>query len=121
MPAVVLIGTDPEAVRENTWGHLKAQPDVWHPGGVVFAESAYGGERVILRADFGDGVPDSPWFYQHLHEWLWEQDTEPGALYTFTGWYRIGRSGAYEFRGEIASAPLTAEPLATLHPAPEGG
>lgn len=105
MTAVVLIGIDPEAVREDTWGHLRPRPDVWHPGVIVFAESAFDG-RVILHADFGDAVPDSPWFYEQLHEWLDEQDAETGRLYTFTGRYRTGRSDAYEFRGEITCVPL---------------
>lgn len=112
MNTVTFTGIDPEAVREDTWGHLRTQSNAWHPGVIVFAESAYGGERVILHADFGDGVPDSPWFYEHVHEWLWGQDAEPGALYTFTGWYRVGRSGAYEFHGAIASAALAEGPKA---------
>jgi hypothetical protein len=106
-------GPDAEDVMTDTWGHLKAHPGVQHHGVIVFAEAAFGGERVILHADFGPDAGYGPWFYEHAHEWLWGQDTEPGEIYTFSGWYRTDSSGDHEFHGEVTSAPL-AERSATV-------
>jgi len=72
----------------------------------VFAEAEFGGERVILRADFGPDAGYGPWFCEHVHEWLWEQETQPGRIYTFAGWYRTRQSGDHEFHGEITSVAL---------------
>lgn len=101
---------DPGEVLEGTWGHLKAQPDVQHPGVIVFAEAQFGGERVILHADFGPDAGYGPWFFDHVHAWLYEQDAHLGRIYTFTGWYRTSESSEYGFSGEITSVALTGQP-----------
>jgi hypothetical protein len=103
---VQIAGLKSEEVMRGTWGHLDAKPNVKHPGTIVFAESAYG-HLVILSADFGDDAGDGPWFYQHVHEWLDEQDTERGTCYRFTGWYRHDGNGTHDFVGDITPVPLT--------------
>jgi hypothetical protein len=95
-------------VMEDTWGHMRDTPDIRHHGTVIFAESEYR-ERVVLCSDFGD-AGFGPWFWEHAHEWLSEQDMKPGRIYTFRGWYLISSDGLdeYEFSGKITSAPLPA-------------
>lgn len=93
-------GPKREEVMRDTWGHLDARAEVKYPGTILFAEGEYGGERFILRSDFGDEVGYGPWFYDGIHDWLHEQDTEPGQLYRFDGWYRL-HDDEHEFVGEI--------------------
>lgn len=92
-------------VMQDTWGHLRAEPGVRHHGTIVFAESPFGGVRVILASEFGD-AGCGPWFYQQVHDWLSDQDTEPGKLYTFTGSYREDQDGEYEWHGATAITDL---------------
>lgn len=88
-------------VMRETWGHMDARPGVEYPGTILFAEGAYGGEQMILRADFGEEAGYGPWFYEGIQDWLSEQETEPGELYLFTGSYRLAGDG-HEFTGTIA-------------------
>lgn len=107
-------GPDPDEVMQETWGHLNARPNVRHAGVIVFAHSAYDG-LVVLSVDFGDDAGDGPWFYEHLHKWLAEQDdAEPGTCYRFTGWYRHNGydhddpgDESYEFVGDTTVVSLT--------------
>lgn len=92
-----------EALRD-TWGHMDATPDVQYPGFILFAEGAFGGERVILQSEFGD-AGYGPWFYHGIHEWLCAQDAEPGKLYRFEGVYRL-HDGSHEFVGTITTTEL---------------
>ena len=90
MPAIHVVGgPDPEQIRRDTWGHLDAEPGVPHAGVIVFAGGAFGCDQMILCADFeNDTAGDGPWFYQHVHQWLCKQRTEPGTCYRWTGYYR---------------------------------
>ncbi len=94
-----------EETMLDTWGHMDAQPGVKYPGTILFAESEFGGERVILRSDFGE-AGYGPWFYEGVHDWLCDQDTEPGMLYLFTGSYRLLKTGAHRFTGTIDSVDI---------------
>lgn len=89
----------------DTWGHLDARPGVKYAGTIIFAEGQYGGERIILHADFGN-AGYGPWFYEGINDWLCEQDTEPGKLYHFTGCYRLARNNTHEFVGTITTTGL---------------
>jgi hypothetical protein len=77
-----------KAVMRETWGHLDAEEGVIYPGTITFMEGCYGGERMILSAEFGD-AGYGPWFYYGIHDWLSEQDTEPSTVYLFTGTYQL--------------------------------
>jgi hypothetical protein len=89
-----------EEVMRKTWGHLDDAPGVKHRGIIRFAEGAFGGQQMILTSEFGLGGY-GPWFYEGIHDWLCEQDTEPGVVYRFTGWYRLCKNGKYQFVGKI--------------------
>lgn len=89
-----------EEVMRDTWGHLDDAVGVKHHGTILFAEGAFGGEQVILQSEFGLGGY-GPWFYEGIHDWLCEQETEVGYLYRFTGWYRLCKNGKHQFVGKI--------------------
>jgi hypothetical protein len=98
---VEIIGwLDADEVMRDTWGHLDAKPGVPYHGTITFAEGAFGGERIILASEFGD-AGYGPWFHQGIHDWLMDQDTEPGMLYHFTGYYLLTPSGEHTFTGTI--------------------
>lgn len=73
------------AVMRDTWGHLDATPGVRYPGTILFCHGEYG-TSVVISSDFGDEAGYGPWFYEGLHDWLFDQDTEAGNVYRFTGW-----------------------------------
>lgn len=93
-----------KALRE-TWGHLDAEVGVHYLGTITFAEGAFGRQRIILTSDFGD-AGYGPWFYEAIHDWLCEQETEPGKLYHFQGWYRLRNDGQHQFVGKIHSTAI---------------
>lgn len=93
-------------VMRSTWGHMDARPGVKYPGAIVFAEGAFGGDRVVLSSEFGDEAGYGPWFYEGIHGWLFEQDIEPGKVYRFEGWYRLTHAGDHEFVGEVRALVL---------------
>ena len=72
-------------VMEDTWGHLR--PDAGrHVGHLVAARSAYDhGRRMLIEANFGDEVPDSPWMYDLMRELIDDADLDEGGVYRFDG------------------------------------
>ena len=90
-------------VEAQTWGHLAPVAGRLYPGTILFAESEYG-DVVVIRADFTD-LPDSPWFYDDMYDFIWSQETEPGGLYQFSGSYQKDENAAYEFDGAVE--PMT--------------
>lgn len=89
-----------EKIMRETWGHMDAHPGVKYRGVIVFAEGAYGGERIILQAEFGN-AGYGPWFYAGIQDWLSEQETEAGHIYRFEGTYCLRRGGHHEFVGNV--------------------
>jgi hypothetical protein len=55
-------------VMQETWGHLAPNPNREYTGSVLFTHGAYG-DLTAISVDF-DGLDDSPWFYEHLHDWF---------------------------------------------------
>lgn len=77
-----------EQVMRDTWGHMDAKEGVTYPGTIVYAGGQYGGESMILSAEFGD-AGYGPWFYYGIHDWLGKQDIEGSTVYLFTGTYQL--------------------------------
>lgn len=81
-------------VLAQTFGHLAPQQDSVYSGYIVLAHSGYGDGSVIIEAEFGD-LPDSPWFYDGMNEFILDHADELGQE-------RFGRvfrwTGTYEFR-----------------------
>lgn len=93
-------------VEAQTWGHLAPAAGRLYPGTILFAESEYG-DVVTLRVDFKD-LPDSPWFYDDMYDFILSQETEPGGLYQFSGTYKKDENAAWEFTGTVEA--MTPEP-----------
>lgn len=81
-------------VMGETWGHLAPQARTKYKGSVLFAHSVYGGDgTTVIRTDFQE-LPDSPWFYEGLHELAGEHRSEhgddvEGGVYLWTGYYEL--------------------------------
>jgi hypothetical protein len=81
-------------VMAATFGHLAPAVGRTYTGSILFAHSGYGDGTVPIMAEFDD-LPDSPWFYHGMCEYLIEHrvthgDAAEGRVYR---WY-----GTYEFR-----------------------
>jgi len=81
-----------ESVMEATWGHLAPKKRKTYRGYIVFTHSIYG-DILNIANDFGE-LPDSPWFFQAMMDFICSQDTEQGCVYRFDGTFRN-----YQFTG----------------------
>lgn len=86
-----------EQVHRATWGHLAPEPARVYVGEILFAHGEYG-DIVPLRVNFKD-LPDSPWFFEGMNEFIASRPTTPGKVYRFTGTYRQLRNGRHRFSG----------------------
>lgn len=93
-------------VRHETFGHLAVEPGSKpFPGTFLFIHGAYG-DMTCVESDF-PGVSDSPWFYESLHEYIWQKVkdggpcSESGRVYRFTGTYRMFKNGVSRFSGKV--------------------
>lgn len=86
-------------VMGATWGHLAPKGGKVYRGSILFAHGEYG-DLVPLRATF-EGLPDSPWFFQDMTDWICRQETEGGRIYSFHGTYAKAKNGDFNFDGEV--------------------
>lgn len=96
-----------ERLLEATWGHLAPVKNRRYSGRIVFVTGIYGDEEnnpttlycKLSNKTLGD-LPDSPWFYDFLQDWYFEQvDADlltPGVVYEFKGSFFN-----YKFAGKI--------------------
>lgn len=82
-----------------TFGHLAPEPRKRYPGTILFTQSEYG-SLVPIRARF-EGLPDSPWFFEHLNDFVADKATEAGAVYRFKGTYMLFKNGSHQFTGSV--------------------
>lgn len=88
------------AVLSATWGHLAPEPQQVYSGTLLFALGDYGA-IVPLSAKFDD-LDDSPWFYEHMSEYIGRQVMRRGAgVYEFRGTYRMFKNGNARFSGKV--------------------
>jgi hypothetical protein len=92
--AAVIEADNRARVMAATFGHLAPTVGTTYVGTILFAHSRYGDGTVPIVTDFGD-LPDSPWFYHGMCEYLIEHrathgEAADGRVYR---WY-----GTYEFR-----------------------
>lgn len=83
-------------VMQETWGHLAPKRSRSYKGSIVFALGCFG-DLAVVEVDFA-GLPDSPWFHEDMHRWIWDQNPEAG-IYRFAGTYR--RNRANQFVGDL--------------------
>jgi hypothetical protein len=105
MPTLVIGGPRTEDVMRDTWGYMNANPGTRYNGHILFAEGAFGGDRIILEAEFGN-AGYGPWFYEGIMSWLCDQEMGVGRIYRFDGFYRLASGGSHEFVGNITSTTL---------------
>lgn len=70
---------------QATWGHLAPDGERTYSGHFVFALGCFG-DLAVVEAEFED-LPDSPWFHEDLHNWIWDHKPEEGRIYRFDGTY----------------------------------
>ena len=90
-------------VLDNTFGHLAPSIRKKYRGTLVFTQSAFG-HLVPIRAEFKD-LPDSPWFYNHINDFVAERALEAGKVYKFEGTYMVFRNGNPSFSGSVSEVP----------------
>jgi len=90
-------------VLRHTFGHLAPSARKKYHGTVIFAQSEYGA-IVPIRADF-KGLPDSPWFYDHLTDFVGDKAVEAGVVYKFEGTYMLFKNGSPSFSGKVSVIP----------------
>ena len=92
-------------VQHATFGHLAPKENQAYPGTIVFSESPFG-QRVVLSYDFKD-LPDSPWFAQHLSNYIFDHPCEDGMIYRFVGTYVMDHDGNGTFTGTTTEKPIS--------------
>jgi hypothetical protein len=95
-------------VYADTWGHLAPEPCRAYTGTMILAHGEYAQDGLVpVRTRFAD-LPDSPWFYDDLGEWLCDTQatTEPGEVYRWQGTYRKFRNGKFRFTGKLRRVEL---------------
>lgn len=86
-----------DEVMNETWGHLAPEAGQVYTGSVEFTLGCFR-DLAVITAEFA-GLPDSPWFYDGLHDWLLDQQLDEGKVYRFTGTYSPDRTEP--FVGEL--------------------
>lgn len=81
-------------VMGMTWGHLAPKKNKKYYGSILFTLSNYG-DNTIINSEF-NALPDSPWFYTAMDDFIYEQKLDRGGVYKFIGTFRN-----YVFAGKI--------------------
>mgnify|MGYP003136357968 CR=1 FL=1 len=93
-----------QEVMRDTWGHLKPKNDEIYIGYIIFAVSCFNSSESII-VDTYFGVPDSPWFYADIIEYVEENKPLKHGVYEFRGTYTVTKAennrNYYEFDGNI--------------------
>ncbi|MCY1197876.1 hypothetical protein D9M72_92440 [compost metagenome] len=91
-----------ELVMHQTWGHLKVDRRKRHPGYILFTAGEFR-DVVVINSEFDD-VPDSPWFYTHIHDFIMKKAgrrEQCGKVFRFDGYYRVCLNGVGQFIGKV--------------------
>lgn len=86
-------------VIHATWGHLAPEPRKKYRGYVLFTFGEYG-DITVIKDNF-EGLPDSPWFYEHVHEFASRKVKTRGRVYRFDGTYMMLKNGNSRFSGKV--------------------
>lgn len=88
-----------EAVDQDTWGHLAPKKNTTYKGRLLVSNTDYGNiGHSIVQMEW-DNLEDSPWIYDHVNEWLWENrdSMEDDGIYLIKATFRN-----YRMWGKIA-------------------
>lgn len=99
-------------VAAQTWGHLAPKPREPYHGSMLLAHPAYGDLGVVLIDAEFPGLPDSPWLYDDMVEYLDGERLPPtveGGIYRWEGIYMKYKNGGCRFSGRLRllSTPAT--------------
>ena len=86
-------------VLANTWGHLAPKPQNKYEGYILFTLGAYG-DITVIDCEFKD-LDDSPWFYDHMYDFVCNNSQERASTYLFEGTYTMFKNGKCRFSGKI--------------------
>ncbi len=73
----------------DTWGHLRPVKDKIYSGYILYTVGCFG-DIVCIESKFEE-LPDSPWFYEDLREFIGDNGEQNSFIYLFTGTYRSNR------------------------------
>lgn len=80
---------DRERVMQATWGHLAPAKNTSYKGVILFTRSTYNSGTITLIDAKFEGLDDSPWLYDFIHEWFYScPNIDEGAVYQFNGTLR---------------------------------
>jgi len=85
-------------VLQQTWGHQAPEANQKYPVTILFCYGDYG-DIIPIKVDQGD-LPDSPWFFDQMNDFIAEKATEQGKVYRFTGTYEMFKNGNCRFSGK---------------------
>ncbi len=84
-------------VMQDTWGHLAPKQGQKYTGFFTFAVGCYGGLSPEVLSCWFKGLPDSPWFFSALQDYIFTLDMEAGLVYRFDGCFMNDA-----FNGEVS-------------------
>jgi hypothetical protein len=87
-----------EIMKQNTWGHLAPKKNKTYKGRIVFVAGIFGSDHlnpVSTYCEFDD-LDSSPWFFDHLEDFMRSTKPKAGVVYEFLGTFRN-----YKFKGKI--------------------
>jgi hypothetical protein len=96
-------------VFQQTWGHLRPELRRTYHGFIIFAYGAYG-DIIPVACEF-DGLPDSPWFFDDLQDFIGKKAKTPGTIYRFSGTYTKFKNGGCRFSGKVTTVHIPVERL----------
>lgn len=91
-----------EAVLQDTWGHMRAEPGRVYSGHVIFAHSC-NRDTTVLDWQFED-LSGGPWFPHQLMEFIDSRvpvGTEGFRIWRFDGTFTEMKNGKARFRGKV--------------------
>lgn len=83
-----------EKMLHYIWGHLAPKRNKAYPGFILFTHSDYG-DLTIIKSKFRS-LPDSPWFYKAMEDFVYENAQKTGCIYHFKGVFKN-----YSFVGKV--------------------
>jgi len=87
-------------VYNQRCGHLAPKPSTKYEIKILFTYSAYG-DMVIIDTNQEDNLPDSPWLFDDMQEFIQSQCTDKtqGDVMLFDGTYQKYKNGNCKFSG----------------------
>jgi len=91
-------------VTNQTFGHLAPEHRKVYDGFIVFTYGEYG-DIVVIKSDF-KGLPDSPWFFDNMLDFVNKKAKKQGTVYKFVGTYMMFKNGRGRFSGKVKNVKI---------------